>query len=97
MLNFYLNSLRVNQHFRNNFATPPIFQQISLFSKYISKSRTKRMPLNTSILHFLTLEWNYCYENFNLKYFIIAIERAGKGYKKGYGGRKEGFLSSKGI
>ena len=46
-------------------------QSIRYFSKYISKSRTKRLPLTT--------------------------KRAGKGYKKGYGARTEGFLTSKGI
>ena len=44
---------------------------IRYFSKYISKSRTKRLPLTT--------------------------KRAGKGYKKGYGARTEGYLTSKGI
>ena len=51
----------------NNNST--ILTQISCFSKYISKSRAKRLPLTT--------------------------KRAGKGYYKGYGGRKEGFLTSK--
>jgi len=46
-------------------------QQIAHFSKYISKSRTKRLPLTT--------------------------KRAGKGYYKGNGSRKEGVISSKGI
>lgn len=40
------------------------------FSKYISNSRAKRIPLNT--------------------------KRAGKGYKKGYGARKEGRLDNLG-
>lgn len=44
--------------------------QIAYFSKYISKSRTKRLPLTT--------------------------KRAGKGYYKGNGSRKEGVISSKG-
>ena len=41
------------------------------FSKYMSKSKSKRIPLNT--------------------------KRAGKGYKKGYGARTEGRISSKGL
>jgi len=45
--------------------------QAVYFSKYISKSRTKRLPLNT--------------------------KRVGKGYKKGYGARKEGFNTRRGI
>lgn len=44
--------------------------QIVNFSKYISKTRTKHLPLNT--------------------------KRAGKGYKKGYGARKEGRVTSLG-
>ena len=40
------------------------------FSKYISKSRKKRLPLTT--------------------------KRAGKGFYKGNGGRKEGHITSKG-
>mmetsp|Transcript_1519 Transcript_1519/g.1519 ORF Transcript_1519/g.1519 Transcript_1519/m.1519 type:complete len:103 (+) Transcript_1519:90-398(+) len=44
--------------------------QILNFSKYISKSRAKHLPLNT--------------------------KRAGKGYKKGYGARTEGIVTSKG-
>jgi large subunit ribosomal protein L41 len=43
--------------------------QIASFSKYISKSRTKRLPLTT--------------------------KRAGKGFYKGNGARKEGLISSK--
>ncbi len=43
----------------------------SYFSKYISKSRTKRLPL--------------------------TAKRAGKGYTKGYGARKGGYVNSKGI
>ena len=42
--------------------------QIVYLSKYISKSRTKHLPLNT--------------------------KRAGKGYKKGYGARTEGRVTS---
>ncbi len=41
------------------------------FSKYISKSRTKRLPLTT--------------------------KRAGKGFYKGNGARKEGVITSKGT
>jgi hypothetical protein len=44
--------------------------QVSNFSKYISKSRTKRLPLTT--------------------------KRAGKGFYKGNGARKEGYITSKG-
>lgn len=44
--------------------------QIANFSKYTSKSRTKRLPLNT--------------------------KRVGKGYKKGYGARREGMITRKG-
>mmetsp|Transcript_2705 Transcript_2705/g.3711 ORF Transcript_2705/g.3711 Transcript_2705/m.3711 type:complete len:111 (+) Transcript_2705:47-379(+) len=44
--------------------------QIAHFSKYISKSRTKRLPMTT--------------------------KRAGKGFYKGNGARKEGVISSKG-
>ena len=43
--------------------------QVANFSKYISKSRAKRLPLTT--------------------------KRAGKGYYKGKGGRKEGHITSK--
>jgi hypothetical protein len=43
--------------------------QIASFSKYISRSRAKHLPLNT--------------------------KRAGKGYKKGYGARTEGIVTSK--
>lgn len=46
-------------------------QQAASFSRYISKSRQKRLPMTT--------------------------KRAGKGYYKGKGGRKEGRLTSKGI
>lgn len=42
--------------------------QIANFSKYMSKSRAKHLPLNT--------------------------KRAGKGYKKGYGARTEGRITS---
>jgi hypothetical protein len=42
--------------------------QVASFSKYISKSRTKHLPLNT--------------------------KRAGKGFKKGYGARTEGRVTS---
>jgi hypothetical protein len=45
--------------------------QVAFFSKYISKSRAKRLPLTT--------------------------KRAGKGYYKGNGARKEGMVTSKGI
>lgn len=45
--------------------------QTAEFSKYISKSRAKRLPLTT--------------------------KRAGKGYYKGNGARKEGRLTSKGM
>jgi hypothetical protein len=45
--------------------------QISQFSKYISKSRAKHLPLNTKF--------------------------AGKGYKKGYGARRQGRNTSKGT
>mmetsp|Transcript_21651 Transcript_21651/g.31512 ORF Transcript_21651/g.31512 Transcript_21651/m.31512 type:complete len:109 (-) Transcript_21651:117-443(-) len=51
------------------FGKSALDQQVAHFSKYISKSRAKRLPLNT--------------------------KRAGKGYKKGYGARKEGYLTSK--
>jgi hypothetical protein len=44
---------------------------IQSFSKYVSNSRAKRIPLNT--------------------------KRAGKGYNKGYGARKEGRVDSLGI
>ena len=44
--------------------------QVASFSKYISKARTKRLPLTT--------------------------KKAGKGYYKGNGARKEGVLDSKG-
>ncbi len=44
--------------------------QVSYFSRYISKSRAKRLPLNT--------------------------KRAGKGYYKGKGARKEGHNTSTG-
>jgi hypothetical protein len=43
--------------------------QVAQFSKYISHSRTKRLPLTT--------------------------KRAGHGYYKGNGARKEGFITSK--
>lgn len=46
------------------------FTQIANFSKYISNSRTKRIPLNT--------------------------KRVGKGYYKGKGARKEGYITNKG-
>ncbi len=45
--------------------------QVAHFSKFISKSRTKRMPLTT--------------------------KRAGKGFYKGTGSRKEGVISSTGT
>lgn len=45
--------------------------QVAFFSKYISKSRAKRLPLTT--------------------------KRAGKGYYKGNGARKEGMVTSKGT
>jgi hypothetical protein len=44
--------------------------QQSSFSKYISKSRRKRLPMTS--------------------------QRAGKGYYKGKGARKEGYITSKG-
>lgn len=59
----------INGLYKLNNYNPNILTQISCFSKYISKSRTKRLPLTT--------------------------KRAGKGYYKGFGGRKEGFLTSK--
>lgn len=46
------------------------YQQTASFSKYISKTRAKHLPLNT--------------------------KRAGKGYKKGYGARTEGRITSTG-
>jgi len=46
-----------------------LLTQTASFSKYISKSRTKRLPLTT--------------------------KRAGKGFYKGNGARKEGTISSK--
>ena len=45
--------------------------QLRYFSKYVSNSRAKRIPLNT--------------------------KRAGKGYNKGNGARKEGYVNSKGA
>jgi hypothetical protein len=45
-----------------------LLNQTAAFSKYISKSRTKRLPLTT--------------------------KRAGKGFYKGNGARKEGTISS---
>ena len=51
--------------------TPFNNQLSSYFSKYISKSRTKRLPLTS--------------------------KKAGKGYNKGYGARKGGYVNSKGI
>jgi hypothetical protein len=51
------------------FPSPFPSYQIASFSKYISKSRAKHLPLNT--------------------------KRAGKGYKKGYGARTEGIVTSK--
>lgn len=62
-----INNININIF--NNYDNLNIFTQISHFSKYISKSRAKRLPLTT--------------------------KRAGKGYYKGYGGRKEGYLTSK--
>lgn len=46
------------------------FTLAASFSKYVSKARAKRIPLNT--------------------------KRVGRGFKKGYGARKEGLISSKG-
>ncbi len=46
-----------------------LLTQTASFSKYISKSRTKRLPLTT--------------------------KKAGKGFYKGNGARKEGHISSK--
>lgn len=51
-------------------AQPVLDFQMASFSKYISKSRTKRLPLTT--------------------------KRAGKGFYKGNGARKEGVINSKG-
>eukprot|EP01041_Mallomonas_annulata_P005627 gene5627-11355_t len=48
-----------------------LYQSFMALSKYISKSRTKRLPLTT--------------------------KRVGKGFTKGYGAIKGGFISSKGI
>ena len=48
-----------------------IFVQVANFSRFIPKSRAKRLPLTT--------------------------KRAGKGYYKGNGCRKEGIISSKGY
>ncbi len=47
-----------------------VSQQVMNFSKFISKSRAARLPMNT--------------------------KRAGKGYYKGNGARKEGTISSTG-
>ncbi len=56
-------SLYINKPYYNHI-------QIANFSKYTSKARAKRIPLNT--------------------------KRVGKGYKKGYGARREGMITRKG-
>ena len=68
-ISLYIRNNSINNIYKINNNNSTILTQISHFSKYISKSRAKRLPLTT--------------------------KRAGKGYYKGFGARKEGFLTSK--
>ena len=62
------NSFRYTLHSFQKFS---LLGQVNYFSKYISKSRAKRLPLTT--------------------------KRIQRGYKKGYGATREGYLTSKGM
>ena len=67
-------SRTMSMFFSSSFSRPLASHLLTMtanFSKYISKSRAKRQPLNT--------------------------KRAGKGYYKGNGCRKEGSINSKGV
>lgn len=68
-----INSNNIISHNSSSIISSPFLifgSQVSHFSKYISKSRTKRLPLTT--------------------------KRAGKGFYKGNGARKEGYINSRG-
>ena len=70
----FVISRTMSMFFSSSFSRPLASHLLTMtanFSKYISKSRAKRQPLNT--------------------------KRAGKGYYKGNGCRKEGSINSKGV